>query len=557
MELTQVKQVLSNPQKEIQAKLKEAIDASTRVCIHSKIVTTGTIDLSSILDMIKKILPRDKYSMFLLLLRFPIETNKIVNEIYQSLSKIFNGKNPISKIGYDTLEDILSIEDWRRKAWEVYKEDPSSIMVVDMPTVTDSEKALPYYYFVPSSSIKAIELDGDDINYLAFTNNSKETVFICDQFYRVFNETSLLKEIPHNIGYCPAKHLIRDRLNTSNEYLRDNPVMKLLNDIDWLLCNRVFKRYASLYMPFPIHWGMEQDCSYASGDTICDGGYLVNDDQHLIDYDGGLKKCPKCGDRIQGVGAFIDVPTNVEGIPTPPVGYVPSDSQAFKNISEEILSDEKAIYSSATGNYLEAINNQAVNEKQVLSLHESRKTVLENIKVNFETAEAWIIKTCVVAYSGKVIEPMINYGTDFFVSTTTEAINNYQAGKMDSIDPMILDELQDEVFALKYKNNAEKQERFRIIANIDPLRHMSFENSLTLLAQGLVKKEDVYLHLNLSSLMLKLEQKHGSVLLIGEKLDFDKRVAMIKEHIIKIAIEEMPPVIPPLPEFSNGTILNN
>lgn len=524
MEIQEVREAISNPPKKVKEYLSNSVGAEKKLSLHTTFDDSKPVGYSEFITFVGSLLPDDKKRVFINLLKFPVDTTKVVKEIFKSLYKIFNAQNPVIRIPENFNYDR---ENWIKEAWSNYISSPSSIMVVDMPEVSDDVRAEPYYYFLNISSVNTIDLEDGRIKYIGFKNNKEQTVFICDEFYRIFEEDKLVSEIKHYFEYCPAKFLIEKNVNNKNPLSKANAISDLVAKLDWLLFRIVSGKHAELYIPYPIYWGYEQDCDYLQGDMYCDGGYLRKDGGFL-QSSSGLVKCPKCGDRIAGVGSFIDVPITAENINPPPVGFVPADINAFNALMENIKESEIQIYSAATGSYIESINNQAVNEKQILSLYESRKATLEEVKTDFEGSEMWLIKTLYKASNKSEVDVQVNYGTRFYLTTVEESVDNYANGKESGIDPMLLDELQDEMFSVKHKNDHQKIQRYKIIKNIDPLRHLTFEETLKLLEKGVISKETAYFHLNLSALLTEVERENPNVFDLKNNISFEKRVNDIK-----------------------------
>lgn len=524
MEIQEVREAISNPPKKVKEYLSNSVRAEKKLSLHTTFDDSKPNGYSEFITFVGTLLPEDKKQVFINLLKFPVDTTKVVKEIFKSLYKIFNAQNPVITIP-ENIE--YERENWIKDAWSNYISSPSSIMVVDMPEVSDDIIPEPYYYFLNISAVNTIKLVDGDIKYIGFKNNNGNTVFICDEYYRIFDEDKLINEVRHYFEYCPAKFLIEKSVNNNNPFNKANAISDLVAKLDWLLFRIVSGKHAELYIPYPIYWGYEQDCDYLQGDTYCDGGYLRKDGGYL-QANTGLVKCPKCGDRIAGVGSFIDVPITAEGINPPPVGFVPADINAFNALMENIKESEMQIYSAATGSYIESINNQAVNEKQILSLYESRKATLEEVKIDFEKSEKWLIQTLYKAKNKSDIEVQLNYGTRFYLNTVEESVNNYASGKESGIDPMLLDELQDEMFGIKHKNDKNKIQRYKIIKNIDPLRHLTFDETMRLLEKGVISKETAYFHLNLSALLTEVERENPKMFDVMNSMKFDKRVNDIK-----------------------------
>lgn len=518
--------------------LKNAAMLEERLSLHTTFDTTRPAGLHRFLNFVGNILPKDKWRLFKQLMSYPTETTPLVEEIHKSLKKIFNGRDPKNDLP-EIPEELFDQNAWREEAWAWHIGNPSAILVIDKEIKEDSEENIPYYYFLPIKAVDQLALNKNNtIKFIRFKNKKKQTVFICNEYYRILNdEGSAITENPHNIGYCPASFLLHEIPNQKDKAFRANSISKLIGALDWLLFQEISSKYAELYMKYPIYWGYESECDFEQGDTYCDKGYLRHAEGYLYEQGTELVKCPKCGDRLAGVGSFVEVPTTAENVATPPVGLVSADIPAYTTGQESLKKYKQSLFATATGNYMESINDKAVNEKQVMSLYESRLNALEQLKASFEKTEAWTIKTLLLFYTGAEEKVNINYGTRFYLSTISEAVENYSTAKEKELQFSLLDELQDEIFALKYKSDPKKKERYRILRDLDPLRHVTFDQGFKMYEQGLINKETLFLHINLSTLLSEVEKNMNGN--IGPNLTEEERFKMIKEGVENLAAEKI------------------
>jgi hypothetical protein len=116
----------------------------------------------------------------------------------------------------------------------------------------------------------------------------------------------------NDVGYCPARFFWNEPLSLSEPDVKQSPLTKQLEALDWFLFYHISKRHLDLYGAYPIYSGYEQSCDFSNGENgdYCDGGFLKDKQGfYKLDAAGLLMRCPKCGDsRINGVGSFVEIP---------------------------------------------------------------------------------------------------------------------------------------------------------------------------------------------------------------------------------------------------------
>ena len=65
--------------------------------------------LSDFLGMVEHLIPHDKILIFQTLFRFPVKTNEVLSEVFDKLSRIFEGRNPAFSYQFATTEQR---DDW-------------------------------------------------------------------------------------------------------------------------------------------------------------------------------------------------------------------------------------------------------------------------------------------------------------------------------------------------------------------------------------------------------------------------------------------------------------
>lgn len=542
----QISQLLNQP------KIKgitKAINHDERIAFHSinSLSSRGKADFI-FLDWVKSILPKDKFKIFATLFKKPIDTIELTSEIYQALSKVFQSQDATIEY-YFTDENYLSdfdsfntygIEFWQNYGLSKMKSNISSIMVVDLPQEQKGERPEPYLHFVSLNDVLNVDIDDcGNITWLIVKKSEDVYCYYDEYSYKLFEvkDGELLNEIsdsPHDLGYCPASFFWSEKLEDSEPFVKKSPISDYLTKLDWLLFFSISKRFSDLYSPYTIYWGYTQDCDYQTDETYCDSGFLMDRDGRYLYRENELYQCPKCSNKIAGVGTYIDVPPPNDDTPAmaPPVGKIDVDVNSLNYNVEEVNRIAESIYQGVTGNSLESINDKAVNEKQIASLFEARKQVLLSLKKNFEIAQKWVTDTvCNLRYGSYYLGCHVDYGQEFYLFNSSELLNMYLDAKESKADTIVLDMLHNKYINTSFKGNPNKRAKANIIANIDPLRHMSNEDAKGLYSSGIISYEDYYTKINLSTLVMKFERERGNIgtFLIDEP--FSDRIEIIKEII--------------------------
>ncbi len=486
---------------------------------------------------------------------YPIDTVRLTEEVFSALEKVFDGRDPIRRTTFsdpnlnDDWDDYKSQklcdpEDWKAMSLEAMKRAINSFLVIDLPKEQTTDRPEPYSYFVHMSDVYDYEFteDGKSIEWLMFVVDGKRGI---DQRIAIYDDekymiVKLVKErnyiveleSPHDLGYCPAKQFWRESISFATPELKKSPITTSLGALDWILFFELSKKYGDLYSPWAIYWGFAKDCDYEDkkGGASCDGGFMRSyEGSYMIGLDMTLQKCPRCSERINGVGSFIEVPTPQEGQQalTPPVGKIEVDANSLKYNVEELTRLKNEFYSSVTGSNFETISNQAVNEKQVMSLFEARKQVLLNLKKNFEQSESWKDKTiCLLRYGSAFKSNTVNYGTDFYLGDSDQLLEMYKTCRDSGLDHSILDMLQDQYYETRYKANPKELQKIKVVTDLDPFRHLTKSDLESM--KDLVDPSDYLVKMNFSTYLKRFEREQGALVEFGANLLYAKKIENIK-----------------------------
>ena len=525
--------------------------------------------LTDFLSMVANLIPKDKFEVFKTLFRFPVLTNEVLAVCYDKLSRIFEGRNPAFSYQFTATEQrddwewyrqekLHEPEVWQTKGWDFFKTQINSVLIVDLPEEQDrgDRYPQPYFYWLPIRDVidfKANPSTGQ-MKYIIFRQDDERIAAIDDEAYRVFRGDrgevgELIMEAPHDLGYCPARFFWNEPISLDKPDIKQSPVTKELDRLDWYLFYAISKRHLDTYGSYPIYWGYEQSCDFHNDETgdYCDGGFLKDRQQHWkYDNNGLLMPCPVCSQkRITGAGSFVEIPvpnTN-EGQPDlkNPVGMlsVDRDSLDYNHEEEERLRTD--IITAIVGTNEQITTRDALNEQQIRANFESQSTVLQRVKKGFEAAQKWVDDTCCrLRYGNSFIQSSINYGTEFYLFTSDELRERYKLAKEAGMSEADLDALLQQIIETEYRHNPQQMQRMIILGDLEPYRHLTREEVQALYEKNLVSIEELLVKLNFSDFIRRFERENMNIISFGETIDYDRKIQTIKERLAEYAREIAP-----------------
>lgn len=553
--VSEIREKLAKPQN--RNRLTLAIEQEHRLRFHSEnrlSQADAGRAATLFLNWVRTLIPGDKFRMFCALFRYPVKTNELTEQIFAQLEKVFDGQDP--RYDYEFASDEMledwndykksSLKDpviWREDGFEAMKCQINSLIVVDQPEVQTGERPDPYFYWLDVSSVIDFESnENNGFEWIFFKTGPDNLAAFDDGFYRTFSYKDgeigeMLTENAHELGYCPVRWFWTASISKDHKEVKKSPLTPQLSDLDKYLFDAISCDYTNLYASYPIMSGFMEDCDYEDDvGRHCKDGYMCNQNGlYLLDMSGALTECPKCGNsKLTGPGTFITFPPpgpeNDKADLRNPVQITTVDRAILDYNQERLSGDWMKIYQSATGYGGEPVNDQAVNEKQIIASFESRKSVLKNLKKNFEAAHEWTMETvCRLRYGSMFLGATIDYGTEFYLYAPDEILEAYNKAKEIGADDNALDALQDQYNQTKYRNNPNARKRANIIKNLDPFRHLGKKEVKEMYLAGLIPYPDYMLKTNLSTLITRFERENTTLVRFGELLEFDKKIKRIKE----------------------------
>lgn len=563
LELNQIKQILQKPTK--RQTIQKAVNMQRRLRFH----TETNIAISDInqpttvfLDWVRQLLPNDKYNIFINLFKFPLPTPAVVEDVYRELERVFYSRNSSSSYQFTDSElaedwsqykknNLNEPEIWKTTGWKKMQVSPNSILVVDLPQIQTSLRPEPYFYWLEIDAVvdyQTSKLDENQFEWLIFKQPEHRIAIFDDTSIRVYqlnekNEIqSLISEAKHDLRYCPARFFWSTQVNEKNKDLKKNPITKELSNLDWYLFFALSKQHLDLYAPYPIYSAYEADCNFENNETgdYCDGGFLRNaKGEYKILNDGTVEKCPCCSEkRIAGPGSFLEVPipNQSEGVTDMrnPVQITTIDKDSLDYNVNECTRLKNEIVISVVGSGGTVSEKEAINETQVTANFESKTSVLNALKTNFELAQKFVEDTvCKLRYGDAFISSSVNWGTEFYVFTVTELYSKYKQAKENGASNSELDAISQQILEVEYRNNPLVLQRMLILKQLEPYPHKTLDEVLKLYEKKILNENLVKLKINFSTLVEKFERENINIIEFASNKTMREKIDIINKKLLE------------------------
>lgn len=568
LELNQIKQILQKPTK--RQAIQKAVNMQRRLRFHTE-TNIAVSDINQpttiFLQWVKTLLPKDKFNIFLQLFKFPLPTPAVVEDVYRELERVFYSRNSSSSYQFtdsELAEDWANYkknflnepEVWKTIGWKRMQVSPNSILIVDLPQIQKSSRPEPYFYWLEIDAVidyQLSKLDDNVFEWLIFNQPNHQIAVFDDTYIRVYqlnekNEIqSLVSEASHDLGYCPARFFWSTQLNEKNKDLKKNPITKELSNLDWYLFFALSKQHLDLYAPYPIYSAYEADCNFENNETgdYCDGGFLRNaKGEYKILNDGTVERCPCCSEkRIAGPGSFLEVPVpnQSEGVADMrnPVQITTIDKDSLDYNVNECARLKNEIVISVVGSGGTVSEKEAINETQVTANFESKTSVLNALKTNFELAQKFIEDTiCKLRYGDAFISSSISWGTEFYVFTVTELYSKYKQAKENGASNSELDAISQQILEVEYRNNPLVLQRMLILKQLEPYPHKTLDEVIKLFEKGLLDEKLVKLKINFNTLVDRFERENINIIEFASKKPLRDKINIITNKLLEYVTED-------------------
>lgn len=596
-----------------QKEIQRAKDKRTRHKLHTEAETDVLVEsqgASNFLSWVDSVLNNSgTFARFRQLCRPPYATNELTEGIFTSFEKIFESRNGFEKFDFrspeleqDFTEYRKQIGDynfWETQGMETFKNSIDNILVVDLPrlnvgedgeVIQPSERPEPYYYLLDIDRL--IDIDNEKVaatdgvtgkefyyfktEYIIFRDPDGKHFYVFDEkSYRVFykeNENDvqrLISDFDHGLNFCPARSFWTTPLNSDTKLLKRGPITNSLSDLDWLLFFQVAERYLQLYAPFPIYAMYRNKCPGAlkadESNRLCVNGWLeIPGSRYIGDHRTECPRCKQAGRVGPGHVIFIDPPKEVGGtgadpdLMANPIKIIPAETTSLEYVRKTIAEFKAEIRVNCVGRSIDTNDASAKNELQVESGMETSEAILIKAKRNFEIIHEFALDTiCRLRYGDQYLGGVVNYGDEFLQKSEGQEMEEYQVAVENKLPSYELSERRKDIYKARYRNDPKRQERLKIMENLEPFPDMTL-GELLAFRQGnpaLIDEADVIIKMHLNEFINRFERERAPITLFGSAIDFSRKIDLIREDLVayaneyktKIAAIQAPAPPPPTP----------
>lgn len=567
--------------KEVQERVKTPINQEqlniailhedrVKFCVKKCLEYNRPVYTNTHLFKIQQLLPIPKYQKYIAELSFPLPIMETADIIYSGLYKIWDAQNKavypiLSSVDLnaefsDYLEEAKFFQFWETTAWQAFRNQPNSVIVIDMEAEQVGQRPMPYMCTIDITAIKDLTLadDNTSIQDIIFVNDEGYLVVIDDQNYYTYpptkdtkNEWTITDEAVvighHGLGYCPATFLVQDALDNLRPIIKESPVTKQLYAFEKLLFRIVSGENLEDYASYPIHIIQQTECTYQdeSGNR-CNSGY-INVPAATSIIDGGSrvvsnayqKSCPICSkNHLVGPGSAYEGQHDEKGAfdLDNVVKIISAPIETLQYVDDKIEDRKNNIIQSCIG--MSQDQGQAKNEKQIVSMFEDRQTILMRTKRNFERAMKFCMDTIgKLMYESAYTNSVVNLGSRFLLATVDE-IQARLDGAIESNAPQYeINLIRNEMNITEYSNNPRMMERIKILEKLEPYPNMAELDFQTLYSQNKISQINFEMKYNFVIFIARFEDENGDITDFGSLLSPAKKIAVIKAKLIQYVNE--------------------
>lgn len=501
-------------------------------------------------EWVAKILPADKKKMFDTLLEYPVYTTELIKSIAEEYIKVYNSQNSSFTYEFSNeqqeadfktyLKDIDFWNTWKQQSFENMFSHINSVLIVDMPSAP-TVPAKPYYYFQNIDSVIDVGLLPDSsIAYLICNQGDSKILFLDTEEYVMLEkkegseEYSETSRVNHFLGYCPAKFFWDESITRKKPIIKRSPLSPALTNLNWLLFFETSRRCLETYAAYPIFVSFKEKCSYyeeKNGQKYqCTGGKVNRGEFGTVD-------CPSCSkNKLIGPGSMFritppaskDQPNNIDA-----VKVIPAEKVSLEYCKERSTELWDEIYFDCVGYGGDEMQNQAVNEKQVRAGFESKQNILFGIKKNLEAAHKFLVETIAkMRYENGFIAANINYGTDFYLKSSADAVKEYTDSKNAGAPQYYLSYKRNQIDSISTKGNENDAERLNILRQLEPWIDMSLKECKEI---GLneISPDEFMIKADFSRLIQRFENEYGSITEFGKLVDPAIKIQRIIQKLLQ------------------------
>ena len=515
---------------------------------------------TGLLSNLKGKLTATSYSAITKYFEFPMSIVMMTNDMATDLYKVFDGRNAVFSVDYpndrikETASTVLSelaVRNWmERVGKKVLKCQPNTVVIIDK-----DEHGDPILLAVPNEKIKGYQFTSKgEFKYIVFVHSegtdeqgNKWTKYglYDDEFYRVYIETggrySLEIENPHDLGSCPARFYFDNPLINKHKFNRSIPFSNVRGVMrQWMIID-LYEYYQDNVSAFQLTEGPDTGCD----DEACDNGRIYIDpdmDGDTVVSSGYYNDCKTCASKnLVGPGIHLGIEVDTDPSVQDTRGifrFIAPEIPALEYTGIKQQARENRIKENTVG-FSGAVTSTSVNEMQIKALVESRKKPLLDIKFYLDDLYKWIVTSTVkLVYNVDVIVNA-NFGTEFFILSPEEIQDLIIKSKTAGSQATYIEQLNKLLIATEYKGDPNLEKRMLIAKDVQPAPFKTQLEVRELLKEGMMTRDDYYIHSNFTDLLNEFELDNGSIVSFGTDMTYKAKINKIKRDILILTQEKL------------------
>ena len=102
-----------------------------------------------------------------------------------------------------------------------------------------------------------------------------------------------------------------------------------------------------------------------------------------------------------------------------------------------------------------------------------------------------------------------------------------------------MDSLQEQITASEYRNNPAKQQRISLLEELEPYKHLTRNEVVSLDRDGIVSPEELRVKLNFPAYIRRFERENADVVEFGSAIELQRKIKIISDKLYEYARESV------------------
>jgi hypothetical protein len=164
--------------------------------------------------------------------------------------------------------------------------------------------------------------------------------------------------------------------------------------------------------------------------------------------------------------------------------------------------------------------------------------ILNTIKGNLEAAMKFVDDTaCKLRYGENYLGCSISLGSEYYIYTVEDLYSQYQQAKSNGSSEAELDAINEKIIYTEHRNNPMQLQRMVILKHLEPYRNYTFDEILQLKENELTDPDLLKVKINFNDFINRFERENMNIIEFASKIDFDKKINIIKQKLLDYAKE--------------------